>query len=93
MAQVYSFKITGRTAASTDGSATGLIATVAVSYDSDGYLRFTDANGRPRAVSISNSTSDVAALLRLIFTGSGGVDAGTTNVQGHRVFGEPALKQ
>lgn len=90
MAQIYSFKLTGRTSASVDGTATGLIATVAVSYDSDGFLRWTDASGIARAVPVN---SEVAVLLNTLFTGTGGIDAGSSGVQGHRVFGVPELKQ
>ena len=90
MAQVYSFKMSGRTAASVDGTATGIIATIDVSYDDDGMLRFDDETGNPKAVAVSG---DVADLLKVLCTGTGGIDAGSADVQGHRVFGVPALKQ
>jgi hypothetical protein len=90
MAQLYSFKISGRTAASTDGTATGIIATLAVSYDSDGFLRFTDTEGNVHAIPM---TLEVAELMKVIFTGTGGIDAGSSGVQGHRPFGVPALAQ
>jgi hypothetical protein len=84
MAQLYSFKLRGLTAAD------ATIATKTVSYDSDGFLRWTDANSIARRVPISG---DLAELLREVFTGTGGIDAGTTNVQGHRPFGSPRLAQ
>lgn len=94
MAQLYSFKLSGRTAASVDGTATGIIATLSVSYDSDNKLRWTDANGRARWVEIRNGGSgDLASLLATLFTGTGGIDAGSAGVQGHRPFGEPKLAQ
>lgn len=86
MSQLYSFKLRGLTS----GSAT--IATVTVSWDADNYLRFTDANGVAREISIVDSSQgDFAALMKACFTGSGGLDASTTGVQGTAVFGEPKL--
>lgn len=88
MAQVYNFKLRGLTS----GSAT--INTVDVSYDSDGILRFTDATGRARQVLIGGCGNEgLAQLIFDVFTGASGLDAGSTGVQGHRVFGVPALKQ
>lgn len=88
MAQLYSFQIRGLTA----GGAT--INTVAVSYDSDGFVRFTDLTGRPRSVMVANNGDEgMSALLKMIFTGASGFDAGSAGVQGHRVFAEPSLIQ
>lgn len=86
MSQLYSFKLRGLTS----GSAT--IATATVSWDADGYLRFTDANGKARAISIVDSSQgDFAALMKVCFTGASGLDASSTGVQGTSVFGEPQL--
>ena len=86
MAQLYSLKIQGQT------SGGAAIGTLVVSYDGDGYLRFTDSSGIRRAVMVANhDMGDVARLLKEIFTGAGGFDADTTGVQGHHVFGEPRL--
>lgn len=91
---MYSLKLSGRTAASVDGTATGIIATLAVSYDTDGVVRWVDSSGKTRTLSISNDASgDLASLLRTLFTGTGGLDAGSAGVQGHRVFGEPVILQ
>ena len=93
MAVLYNFKVSGRTSASTDGTATGLISTNAVTIDSDGFLRFTDSTGRPRSFSIGSDGGDISAFVKLLFTGVGGVDAGSAGVQGHRIFSEPAVLQ
>jgi hypothetical protein len=88
MAQLYSFKIQGQT------SGGAAIATLVVSYDSDGFLRFTDANGDKKWVEVENGCGgDVASLLKEIFTGAGGFDAGSAGVQGHRPFGMPGIIQ
>jgi hypothetical protein len=73
MASLHSFKITGRTAASADGTATGLIATAAVEYHDDGSLRFTTAAGEKVIIQPSANTNK---LLKLIFTGTGGFSTG-----------------
>ncbi len=87
---VYTFKMSGRTSASTDGTATGIIATKTVEWLPDETLRYTDANG---VVSIIPVDGPLAALLIDLFTGTGGIDAGSAGGQGHRVFGQPVLKQ
>jgi len=69
MSKLYDFKITGRTAASTDGTATGLIATKAVELHSDNTLKFTDVNGTLKTLQINE---EVAELLSQILTGTGG---------------------
>lgn len=84
MAQLYSFKLRGLTAAS------ATIATVTVSYDGDGFLRWTDANSQPRSVQIQGN---VGELLKELFTGTGGIDASSTGVQGHTPFGDSKLVQ
>lgn len=84
MAQIYNFKLSGLT------SASATIATVDVSYDTDGFLRFNDVTGQPRRVKIDG---DFAALLWAAFTGVSGFDAGSPGVQGHRVFNEPRVLQ
>jgi hypothetical protein len=70
MASLFSGKMSGRTAATVDGTATGIIATVTVSLDSDDMLRWTDANGDAHAVKVHG---EVAALLTALFTGAGGI--------------------
>lgn len=75
MAQLYSFKIQGQTAADVE------IDTVAVSYDDDGMLRFTDANGKAREIPING---DLSQLLKEIFTGTGGITADGEGTIGHR---------
>lgn len=74
MAALHSFKITGRTADSADGTATGLIATAAVEYHDDGSLRFTTAAGEKVLI---QPTANTNKLLKLIFTGANGFPAGT----------------
>jgi hypothetical protein len=86
MATVYSFKVAGLT------SASATIATLDVTWCTDGYLRFTDANGDPHAINIGNGCGGhIADLLKSIFTGSGGLDADSAGVQGASVFGSPKL--
>lgn len=63
MAVLFTGKVQGQTAA---GAA---IATKDVTLDSDGLLRFADANGRPRVV---RASGELAALLKEIFSGAGG---------------------
>lgn len=84
MAAVYTGKIRGLTA----GSAT--VATVDVTYDADGFITFTDTEGNIQRVPV---TGAFAELVQMIFTGASGLEAGSSGVQGHRVFGIPALKQ
>lgn len=88
-AALYSFKIRGLTS----GGAT--INTVDVSYNSDGSITFTDSNGRTRWFDVAPACGGdgLARLIKEIFTGAGGFDAGSSGVQGHRVFGEPTLPQ
>lgn len=93
MAALYSFKISGRTSASADGTATGIIATAAVTLDDNGRVTFTDSTGRTRHLQIANDESAVSALLQVLFTGVGGVDAGSAGVQGYRFFGQPVVPQ
>lgn len=73
MAKLHDFKITGRTSASTDGTAAGLIATKAIEFHDDGSIRFTTAAGK--AV-ILNPNADLNELLKLIFVGTGGFATG-----------------
>lgn len=73
MASLHSFKITGRTSGSADGTATGLIATVAVEYHDDGSLRFTTAAGEKVVL---QPDANVNKLMKLIFTGTGGFATG-----------------
>jgi len=88
MAALYTFKIRGLTS----GSAT--INTVDVTYDTDGILRFTDSNGVARSIPINPASGEgFARLIFEIFTGASGLDAGSSGVQGHRVFGEPRIAQ
>lgn len=70
MAKLNDLKITGRTSASVDGTATGLIATQAVEYHSDNRLRWTDSSGIVHSL---ECVGEVAHLLSFIFTGAGGV--------------------
>ena len=92
MAQLYSFKLSGRTSSTTDGTATGIISTLTVSYDSDGVLRYTDSDGNVHLIDMAGSAG-MQKLVKDLFTGTGGFDAGSAGVQGHRVFGVPVLKQ
>jgi hypothetical protein len=46
-----------------------------VTLHSDGYMRWSDANGRPRSVKLDG---DLAQLLRFIFTGAGGITHAVT---------------
>lgn len=73
LTKLYDFKVSGRTAASTDGTATGIIATKAVEFYSDGSLKFTNSAGQPVTL---NPSPQLNELLKIIFTGTGGVAAG-----------------
>lgn len=68
MAVLFSGKISGRTSATLDGTATGIIATKDIELHSDNVLRYTDATGRARGVQLSG---EVAQLLKEVFTGVG----------------------
>lgn len=92
MSQLYSFKVSGRTSSTTDGTATGIISTLTVSYDSDGIMRYTDANGKVHEIDCGGLPG-LQKFIKDLFTGTGGFDAGSSGVQGHRVFGVPVLKQ
>lgn len=72
MAVRYSLQLTGRTAASTLGTATGIIATDAIEVHDDGFIRFTDASGVRRAIPMKG---DFGVLMREVLTGTGGVPA------------------
>lgn len=78
MAKLYDFLISGRTAASTDGTATGIIATKAIEFHDDGSVRFTSAAGRPITINPDANTNE---LLKIILNGVGGLAAG------HKLFG------
>lgn len=78
------FKIQGQT------TADAAIATVSVDYDADGFITFADSESNKHRIPV---TGPFAELVKLIFTGTGGIDAGSSGVQGHRVFGVPKLKQ
>jgi hypothetical protein len=80
MAATFTGKLTGRTAASTDGTATGLIATATVEVHSDGSVRFTDAAGNKHRIMPSASLN---ALLKMLLVGTGGYAAT------HKWFGNP----
>lgn len=73
MAALHSWKISGRTSASTDGTAAGIIATHAVEYHDDGSVRFTTTAGE--AV-VMQPSANLNKLLKLIFTGTGGFATG-----------------
>jgi hypothetical protein len=66
MAVLHSFKLQGQT------SADAAIATVEVTLDTDGMLRFTDARSVVRAIPLNG---DLAALIKDLFTGTGGYEA------------------
>lgn len=70
MAVLQSFKLTGRTSATTNGTATGIIADQAIDICSDNMLRWVDSSGRTRALEISG---EFATLLQAMLTGAGGV--------------------
>lgn len=72
MAIRLSLKVTGFTAAGALGTATGVLATQAVTLDTDGSVRFTDGQGNKRCI---NPSADVNALFEVIFTGTGGLAA------------------
>lgn len=73
MAKIHDFKVTGRTSASADGTATGLIGTATVEYHDDGSLRFTTAAGEKVIIQPS---ANVNKLLKVLFTGTGGFATG-----------------
>jgi hypothetical protein len=81
---IYTGKIRGLTAAS------ATVATVDVTYDADGFLSFTDTESNKHRIAVEGA---VAELVKMLFTGTDGLEAGTTDVQGHRVFNVPKLKQ
>jgi hypothetical protein len=66
MAVLHSLKLRGMT------SADATIATVEVTLDTDGMLRFTDARSVARAIPLNG---DLAALIKDLFTGTGGYEA------------------
>lgn len=70
MSVIYTGKLSGRTSSSADGSATGIVATRTVTLDSDGWLRWSDANSKPRALQVSG---DLGELLTFLFTGTNGI--------------------
>jgi hypothetical protein len=71
MSSINTMKLSGRTAASTDGTATGIVATLAVDLHSDNILRWVDATGRTHSLEM---TGELASLLQALFTGAGGVN-------------------
>lgn len=73
MAKLHDFKITGRTSASVDGTATGLIGTATVEYHDDGSLRFSTAAGEKVIIQPS---ADVNKLMKILFTGTDGFATG-----------------
>lgn len=73
MAALYSFKLTGRTSAYVEGTATGLIGVATVSYNDDGSLSFTTSNGEKVVIQPS---ANVNKLLKIVFTGTGGFPTG-----------------
>lgn len=72
MAVRYNLQLTGRTAASTLGTATGIIATDPIEVHDDGFIRFVDTNGVRRAIPM---TGDFGVLMREVLTGAGGIPA------------------
>lgn len=66
-ASIYSGKVSGRTSATVDGTATGIIATKSIELFDDGSLRYTDASGFQRNVQLSGA---VAQLFKEMFTGT-----------------------
>lgn len=85
MATLYTFDIQGQTTASV---AIGTVTDITI--DSDGFFRFTDSDGNARAIKIEG---DFGRLVKQLYTGASGFDAGSSGVQGHRVFGQSVLKQ
>lgn len=73
MAKLHDFKVSGRTSASADGSATGIIATKDVEFHDDGTVRFTSGAG---AKIIISPTASLNELWKIMFTGTGGVATG-----------------
>jgi hypothetical protein len=66
--KLYDGKVSGRTSASTDGTATGIIATKSIELWDDGILRYSDGNGRARSVQLNG---DLMRLFKEMFTGTG----------------------
>lgn len=69
MTSLHSWKIQGQTAAN------AAINTVAVSYNGNGSLTFTDSSGTHRSIQVGYD-GDLARLLKEIFTGTGGWTTG-----------------
>jgi hypothetical protein len=73
MAKLHDFKITGRTSASANGTATGLVGTATVEYHDDGSIRFATAAGEKVIIQPCANTNK---LLKILFTGAGGFTTG-----------------
>lgn len=85
MSTLYTFDIQGQTTAPV-----AIASITDVTIDSEGFFNFTAADGNDYQIKIEGA---FAQLIKTIYTGTGGIDAGSAGVQGHRVFGVPVLKQ
>lgn len=73
MARLYAFKLTGRTAAYVEGTATGLVGVATVNYNDDGSIDFVTATGEQV---VMQPSANLNKLLKVVFTGTGGFAAG-----------------
>lgn len=78
MAKLYDFQVSGRTADSVNGTATGIIATKAIEFHDDGSVRFTSAAGRPIIITPDANLNE---LLKILLNGAGGL------APGYKLFG------
>lgn len=69
MATLQTFKVQGQTTGDV------AIATKTVTIDSDGYVRFTDAQGYMRAMQMSG---DLARFMKEVLTGTNGLTTAVT---------------
>lgn len=73
MARLYAFKLTGRTSAYVEGTATGLIGVATVNYNDDGSIDFVTAKGEQV---VMQPSANLNKLLKVVFTGAGGFATG-----------------
>jgi hypothetical protein len=85
MTTLYTFDIQGQT---TSSVAIGTLTDVTI--DSEGFFNFTDSESRKQRIKIEGA---FGKLVKELYTGASGLDAGSAGVQGHRVFGIPVLTQ
>lgn len=86
MTTLYTFDIQGQTT-----SAVAIASITDVTIDSEGFFNFVSAvDDRTYRIKIEGT---FAHLIKTIYTGTNGLTAGSSGVQGHRVFGVPVLAQ